>query len=85
MKIEVRSRFDAIEVRFNDVLHAWIVRSKLIGVQSWRRGEQNYFIEFTCADGTILCEYDDPSKWKTILDQLSIVLAGGDERKLAAQ
>lgn len=55
-------------------MHLRIKRSKLLGIQSWRHGENNYFIEFTMEGGVITSDYDVEAKWKTILNGLDKIL-----------
>lgn len=72
--ITVELAFDAIKIRFGGVLHAHIVRSKLLGLQSWHYGSKNYYIEYAMTDGFILCEYDDLEKFNFILSKLDGLL-----------
>ena len=74
-EISVETAFDAIKVRFGDVLHLHIIRSEFLGMQSWlyREGKK-YCIEFTMKGGVVLCEYDSRDKFETILAALDKVL-----------
>lgn len=72
--ITVELVYDAIVVKFGGSMHLRIKRSKLLGIQSWRHGEKNYFIEFTMEGGVITSDYDVEAKWKTILSGLEKVL-----------
>lgn len=73
--IAVTLAFDRIKVLFGGTIHLSLRRSKLLGLQSWRYGESNYFIEFTMAGGGVITsEYDDVEKWKVILAGLDSIL-----------
>lgn len=71
---EVDFAFDAIRVKYGGVIHLRLRRSALLGIQSWKRGQSNYFIEFTMVGGVITSEYDDAEKWKMILAKLDEIL-----------
>jgi hypothetical protein len=64
--------YDRIKIKFGGVLHLLIVRSKFVGMQSWRlEREGNYVVEYTMIDGTkITCEYDSPEKWRSVLAEM---------------
>lgn len=70
----VEIKFDSIRVYFGDLLHLHVKRSKLLGIQSWRYGDNNYFIEFTMEGNAIVCEYDDNEKFSAVLAQLDKLL-----------
>jgi hypothetical protein len=72
--ITVDLAYDAIRVKFGGVMHLNIKRSALLGIQSWRHGANNYFIEFTLSGGGVTSDYDDETKWKTIINGLEKVL-----------
>lgn len=74
MSLTVEQDFDSIRIKFGDVLHVLIWRSKLLGVQSWRYGPKKFSIEYAMMGGNILTEYDDETKWKTILSELNKIL-----------
>lgn len=64
----------AIRVYFGDVLHIHVKRSAFLGLQSWSDGPNDYSIEFSLTEGSILTEYDDAEKWLAILKLLDGVL-----------
>lgn len=73
--IDVCVEYDALRIYFNGALHVHIVRSQLIGVQSWmRRATGKYYVEFTLVGGTITCDYDTPQKWRAVLNGLARAL-----------
>lgn len=73
--VKVVAGFDAIKVKFNDILHLHIKRRDLVAVQSWRSDDLNYVIEFTFKKGaTTTAEYDDCDNWKNILQALDLML-----------
>lgn len=72
--IRVELHFDAIKIYFGNLLHAYILRSKLLGIQSWRAGENNYFIEYTLNGNNLLTEYDDLEKFQAVLKGLEEIL-----------
>lgn len=74
MTVTVDLAFDSLRVRFGTVLHLHVKRSKLLGIQSWRYGEKNYFIEYTMEGNAITCEYDDKEKFEAILKRLDELL-----------
>ena len=70
MKIKVLVSNGFIRIYINDVPHLFIKQDELVGFQSWIVGEGEtikYIIEYTTKSGEILCEYDTPKKWKTLL------------------
>lgn len=74
-RIEVKVEYDAVRVLINDALHLHLVRSKLLGVQSWERSPEGKFvIEYTMDGGTVESDYDDREKWLSVLDGLKQVL-----------
>lgn len=73
-KIAVNLAFDRVRIYFGAVLHLSFKRSAFLGLQSWRYGANNYFIEFTLQRGVITCEYDDATKWTLILSELDKIL-----------
>lgn len=72
--IEVKLDFDSIKIVFNGSLHLHVKKSKLLGVQSWRYGDNNFFIEYIMDGNTITTEYDDVDKFKFILSKLETML-----------
>lgn len=66
--------FDRVVVKFGDAVHVSFYRSKLLGYQTWKYGDKNYFIEYTLEGGDILCEYDDEQKWRAVIAGLEQVL-----------
>ena len=72
--ITVDLEYDAIKIRFNGALHLCIKRSKLLGVQSWTYGDNNYSIEYSMEGKDILTEYDEKEKWLLILKKLDELL-----------
>lgn len=78
MKIEVTPEFESIAIRIEGVLHLWIDRRKLLGVQSWvKTGRRQFFIEFGMEGGNITSDYDTREKWETILKGVEAVLLTG--------
>jgi hypothetical protein len=74
-KIDVKVEYDAIRVLINDALHLHVIRSKLLGVQSWeRRPEGKFVIEYVMDGGTMTSDYDDREKWAAVLDGLKKAL-----------
>ena len=64
----------SIRIYFGEVLHLYVKRLELLGLQSWRDGEHSYSIEFTLTGGSITAEYDDADKWRVILKALDDIL-----------
>lgn len=79
-KIEVTPEFEAIAIRLNGVLHLWLDRKKLLGLQSWiMLGRRQYFIEFIMDGGNLTVDYDTREKWEAILKQIEpLLLASPD-------
>ncbi len=74
-QVEVKVEYDAIRVLFNGALHLHLIRSKLLGIQSWMRlPEGKFYIEYTLAGGVITCDYDAREKWQAVLDSLARIL-----------
>lgn len=74
MDIKIELGYDALKIYFNGVLHLRLKLSALLGVQSWRMGANNYFIEYTMVGGSITTEYDSEEKWKPILAAIDDLL-----------
>lgn len=75
-EIEVTPEFEAIAIRIGGVLHLWIDRTKLLGVQSWiMDGRKQFFIEYLMEGGSFTADYDTREKWETILSKLDDALA----------
>lgn len=72
--VEVLPEYEAITVLFNGVLHLWIERPKLLGLQSWRDHHGKHVIEFAMVGGSITAEYDSREKWLAVLAGLRGVL-----------
>jgi hypothetical protein len=73
--ISVGLTFDAIQIRIGGLLHAHIVRSKMLGMTAWRRGESsNYAVEFAMMGGNVLLEYDSAAKFEAVLQGVERVL-----------
>lgn len=64
----------AIRIYFGSVLHLYVKRSALLGVQSWMDGDKNYSIEYEMIGGSIRTEYSDRRTWETILKSLDGIL-----------
>lgn len=63
---------NCVTLKINGTIHLMLRQDELIGVQSWIEGDNDdkYCIEYYTKSNTILCEYDDISKWKDILNML---------------
>ena len=73
--IKVEVRYDAVQVLIDGVLHLHVIRSKLLGVQSWvREAEGAYVIEFAMQGGSMESDYDTKEKWLAVLAGLSKAL-----------
>lgn len=74
-RIDVKVGYDAVRVLINDALHVHVVRSRLLGVQSWvHEAEGKFVIEFVMDGGAMQSDYDDRDKWLAVLDGLKKVL-----------
>lgn len=73
MNILVQVDFDSIRIYADGALHLRLKRSQLLGIQSWRCGDNHYSIEYTLKGGTVLTEYDSLPKWLKILELLDQV------------
>lgn len=85
--VSVAMSFNALKVSFGELTHLRIDATKLVGHQSWREGYGNkkYVIEYTTTGGQIVCEYDDETKWKAILDGLDKALDQPTSQDLGRQ
>jgi len=63
----IKVNFDTINIYIHNILYLKIRRDKFIGIQSWEN-ENIWYIEFYCIDTNILCEFNELSKWKDLLD-----------------
>lgn len=70
MKIRYSTKSAGLKIYFDEILHLNIVDiSDLTAVQSWKAGENNYWIQYYMAKGNdIKSQYNDIEKWKSILD-----------------
>lgn len=64
----------AIRIYFGSVLHLYIDRSRLLGVQSWTDGDHDFSIEYAMRGGSIVTEYSSRETWRAILTALDDVL-----------
>jgi hypothetical protein len=68
MEITRQVTFDLTKIYFDDICHLAYVRSHVVGFQTWFSPPSMYSLEITFRDGaTILTEYDDKEKWKTVI------------------
>lgn len=75
IKPTVELKYNRIVIKFNGLLHVTFKRSNLISIQSWRQGENNYYIEYLFNEGNpLLTDYDSKEKWEEILKELEKVL-----------
>lgn len=76
--IEVTPEFEAIVIRIGGIMHLWVDRTKLLGIQSWvMSGRRQFVIEFAMDGGTITTDYDTREKWEAILNGLHVLLTTG--------
>lgn len=76
--IKVSAKFNMVYVHINGVMHLSFVRSRYLGIQSWRMSETNqFFIEITLDGGVIVSDYDSVEKWTSILSGLEDVIYWG--------
>lgn len=60
-----------LKLFIDDLMHLYIKRVDLIGIQSWVDYNSGYYcIEYTLKNRDILTEYDDITKWKSIVKLL---------------
>lgn len=71
MKYEIVNEYPYTKIFINDFLHLKFVTKKFIGVQSWKETENLFCIEYYLKGGNILCEYDNQSKWVSILELIN--------------
>ena len=72
--ISVTRDFYAIRIHFAEVLHAHINNADLLGVHAWTDSNSNFSIEYVMRGGTMLTEYTDADKWRSVLAGLEKVL-----------
>lgn len=73
LPLKITTEYNALKIYFGEILHLKIAQDRIIGFQSWIMGS-TYCIEYSLVGGgSILTEYDDPEKWKTILKALDEV------------
>lgn len=70
------SSVKCIKIYINDLLHVYIKKEDLTGLQSWIEGASNshvktYHIEFYTKNGEIECVYDSKEKWTELLKLLN--------------
>jgi hypothetical protein len=71
--IRVTIDYYSIRVHIDGLLHVYVLRSKLLGISSWKDGG-TYSLEFARAGGSILCEYDSAEKFRAVMGGLEGVL-----------
>lgn len=71
MNITSKTTFELTKIYFGDICHLVMVRAEVVGFQTWRTYQGVYSIEITFRSGaTILTEYDQEDKWKTVISIL---------------
>jgi len=70
-KYEVTTTGNFVKIFINGLLHLSIKKGKTISIQTWIMNDY-YFIEYTLEGGeTILSEYDEIDKWKSIIELIN--------------
>lgn len=72
MNITCESEPDTLCILIDDILHIFINKRELVGINSWRHNNTDYKIEicFKNAD-PMLVEYDNREKWGQVLKLLN--------------
>jgi hypothetical protein len=71
LPITVEMRNGSVRVLYDGLIHISFRREDLIGIQSWRWGHDDYWIEYTLKGGSMLTEYDSKEKFEIILRGLN--------------
>lgn len=68
-KYDIKVSANSIKLYINELLHLYIKKDDLTGLQSWIEGsdKQSFHIEFYTKNGEIECVYDSKEKWENIL------------------
>jgi len=67
IKYEVKIHNNYIKIYLDDTLHVAIKQSDLIGIHAYKNADCTYCIEYHTPTKMIVCEYNTPEKWKSIL------------------
>lgn len=70
-KFSITTKGAYLKIFIDGVVHVCIEQKKIVGFQSWKSGNGWYCIEFYTSKKSILLEYDNIAKWKSILDLLN--------------
>lgn len=71
MTITSDNNYLFIRIFINGILHVAIKRDDLVGIQSWREREGEFWIEYGFSRGqSVKCFYDTEEKWKKVLEHL---------------
>lgn len=70
-KVTCETDIVSIRIRINGILHIRIPRDPLTKVQTWiDSAAKTWVIEVWCAGHSDQYVYDNPTLWKTVIDQL---------------
>lgn len=75
MNVRTEACFDSIVVYINDIVHIWVRRQDLMGVQSWiMDGRKQFFIEFIMRSNSVVVDYDSRELWELVLAGINKVI-----------
>ena len=76
MTVESKKSGSSIKIYINNILHLFIA-DRITSLQSWNHENLFWKIEIKTKHNTILLEYDNPSKWESILNTLDKLVNHG--------
>ncbi len=72
MKITCQINANSLRIYVNGLLHVAVKRSSLVGVQSWKERDGEWWIEYRfTSQQSLKSMYDTEDKWKQILALLN--------------
>jgi len=72
MEVSITLKGDVLKIYIDNTLHL-LIKEPIIGFQSWNRENRWWEIEYYLPSKTILTQYDNVDKWKTIVNALDNV------------
>jgi len=71
IKYRLEENSSQVKIFINDVMHLLINKKKLVGIQSWKYGHEEYVIEISYDTCNTCCSYDTKEKWENVLKLIS--------------
>lgn len=76
MTITSKKSGSSIKIYINNILHLFIA-DRITSITSWNHENIFWKIEIKTKHNTTLLEYDSPSKWEQVLNELDTIINHG--------